>query len=157
MNEYEKRKFKCIGEDCEIALRPIFQSIFLHSILLFRMNHAFHHMRVEKKRCVKLKEKQITQFPDIPTNRSDYQKGKNAYCYRDCEDLVEQTLDLAISILKILHPGCSALFVLDNPTGYLAFARDVLIVSKLNLNDGVKNVKEMRNGWYIGQNEEVCS
>jgi hypothetical protein len=185
MTEYEKRMLKYIGEDCETAVRPELPDNTPPLVLVVQDESCFSShegrktlwMRKDKTilrpkgsgrslmvseflcEChgrMKLNEEQMVQFPDIPSETAIIIKpGKNADGYWDCEDLVEQTRDRAIPIFKILHPGSDALFVFDNSAGHLAFAPDALIASRLNLNDGGKNVRPMRTGWFIGPNGEI--
>jgi hypothetical protein len=63
--------------------------------------------------------------------------------------LVKQLKDRAFPIFKILHPNCDGLFVFDNSQNHHAKPPDALSVSIINLKDGGKNTRPMRNGWYI--------
>ena len=67
---------------------------------------------------------------------------------KDNADLVKQTMK-AMSIFKILHPDCDALFIFDNSANHHAYAPDTLVASRLNLTVGGKNIKIIiRDGFF---------
>ena len=57
----------------------------------------------------------------------------------------------AIPALEKQHPNCQLLFIFDNSSGHASFASDALVASRMNLGPGGKNVKVMRNGWYLNE------
>lgn len=50
-----------------------------------------------------------------------------------CNDLIKQVIEHAIPIFEVAHPGCQAVFFLDNATGHAAFAFNTLWASKMNI------------------------
>jgi hypothetical protein len=70
--------------------------------------------------------------------------GKNADGYWTNKDLVEQ-LEIVIKIFEELHPNCKLLFAFDNSQNHHARAPDALYVKNINLSDGGKAVKMLRN------------
>ena len=184
MEQYERRMVKFIGDDCETALRlelaknerPLVLVVQDESCFashdgrknlwmrkdgtVLRPKGSGRSLMVSEFLCerhgrMKLDEEQQRNHPGVPSEVIMIIKpGKNNDGYWDCEDLVAQTRDRAVPIFKILHPGCDALFVIDNSSGHLAFAPDALVANRLNLNDGGVNVKPMRPGWFIGETGE---
>ena len=75
--------------------------------------------------------------------------GKNADGYWKNSDLVEQLTKKAIPIFEILHPDSIGLFIFDNSQNHHALPPDGLRASTLNLNDGGKNAKCQRDGWFL--------
>ena len=104
---------------------------------------------------LKLNEEQKRQSPEVPADSTVIIKpGSNAEGYWKNADLVKQLVDKAFPIFKILHPNCQGLFMFDNSQNHHAKPPDALSVNILNLKDGGKNPRPMRNGWYIGNNGE---
>ena len=75
--------------------------------------------------------------------------GKNRDGYWSGEDVCNQLKEKAIPALEKQHPNCQLLFIFDNSSGHASFASDALVASRMNLGPGGKNVKAMRNGWYL--------
>jgi hypothetical protein len=78
--------------------------------------------------------------------------GKNHDGYWTGEDVCKQLTEQAIPALEKQHPNCQLLFIFDNSSGHASFAPDALLASRMNLGPGGKNVKVMRDGWYIDGN-----
>jgi len=51
----------------------------------------------------------------------------------------------AIRVIEAGYPGCESLFMFDNATSHSQYADNPLSVSKINLEDGGKNAKPMRD------------
>jgi hypothetical protein len=62
-------------------------------------------------------------------------------------DLIKQ-FKSCTELFKELHPDCDILMAFDNSMTHHAKADDALDAKRLNLSDGGKNVKPIRNGWY---------
>jgi len=77
--------------------------------------------------------------------------GKNHDGYWTGEDVCKQLTEKAIPALEKQHPDCQLLFIFDNSSGHASFAPDALLASRMNLGPGGKNVKVMRDGWYINK------
>ena len=67
----------------------------------------------------------------------------------DGAKLLDQILTKAIPAFEAEFPGAQALFMFDNAKGHVKFADDALRVSKMNLEDGGKNAKQMRSTLVI--------
>ena len=76
--------------------------------------------------------------------------GKNADGYWTNKYLVEQ-LEVVIKIFEELHPNCKLLFAFDNSQNHHARAPDALYVQNINLGDGGKAVKKLRDTVWNGQ------
>jgi hypothetical protein len=101
-------------------------------------------------------DEQPESHPDVPPEaRMIIKPGKNGYGYWKNEDLVKQIRERAIPIFKILHPGCDALFAFNNSQNHHAMAPDALVANRLDLSNGVKNVKLQRDGWYMVDSVKV--
>lgn len=74
--------------------------------------------------------------------------GKNKDGYFRNEHLAAQTKS-CMKVFDILHPGCTGLFLFDNSQNHHAFADDALVASRLNLSDGGKKVRPMRDGYFV--------
>jgi hypothetical protein len=61
--------------------------------------------------------------------------------------LVKQLEEYSIDEIEKLYPKHQLLFIFDNSTGHAAFAKDALVVSKMNLEDGGAQ-PIMRDGWF---------
>ncbi|CAG8530115.1 5860_t:CDS:2, partial [Dentiscutata heterogama] len=57
-----------------------------------------------------------------------------------CNDLVNQVVKYAIPIFEQTHPNKIALFMFDNSNNYGLFAKDALLVSQMNIKDGIKKL-----------------
>jgi len=77
--------------------------------------------------------------------------GKNYDGYWTGDDVCTQLAEKAIPALEKQHPNCQLLFIFDNSSGHASFASDALVASRMNLGPGGKNVKVMRNGWYLNE------
>lgn len=77
--------------------------------------------------------------------------GKNHDGYWTGDDVCKQLEEKAIPALENQHPNCQLLFIFDNSSGHASFASDALVASRMNLGPGGKNVKVMRNGWYLSE------
>jgi hypothetical protein len=75
--------------------------------------------------------------------------GKNHDGYWSGEDVCNQLKEKAIPALEKQHPNCQLLLIFDNSSGHASFASDALVASRMNLGPGGKNVKVMKNGWYL--------
>eukprot|EP00733_Pompholyxophrys_punicea_P000242 Pompholyxophrys_punicea_v1_NODE_49_length_4365_cov_16.421810.p1 type:complete len:148 gc:universal NODE_49_length_4365_cov_16.421810:2415-1972(-) len=72
---------------------------------------------------------------DSPKARVLFEYGKNRSGYWGHEHLAKQ-LTQAMAMHEFLFPDYEALFVLDNSSGHLAFAKDALVASKMNVFPG---------------------
>jgi hypothetical protein len=84
---------------------------------------------------------------EIIRTRETIKPGKNNDGWWTNAQLVAQ-LQKTIQIFKKLHENCQALFAFDNSQNHNAFPDDALIANRLNLSDGEKNVKFMKDGFY---------
>ena len=66
------------------------------------------------------------------------------------QEMVEQTVKVAMPIFKYAFPSCQALFAFDNASNHCCYAPDALLASAVNLNPGEKQPL-MRNGYNHGQ------
>jgi hypothetical protein len=80
--------------------------------------------------------------------------GKNAEEYCTNAKLIDHVREKVIPIFRILHPGCDALFAFDNSQNHHAMAPDALVATRLNLNDGGKNLSLMHKGWIFNESGE---
>ena len=187
--EYQRRMFTYVGDDLETPIHPELRDgerpivLVTHDESCFSSNDGSKTIWMEKDRrplrpkgqgrsimvsdflceChgpLRLSEEQQTLHPDIPKeSRIMLHPGKNAEGYWTNAKLVEQVRDRAIPIFQILHPNCDGLFAFDNSQNHHAMAPDALVATKLNLNDGGKNVSSMHSGWFIderGEKVEQC-
>ena len=98
---------------------------------------------------LRLTEDQKHKYPDIPVDATIIIKpGSNADGYWKNEDLVKQLEERVFPIFKILHPDRNGLFLFDNSQNHHAKPPDALSVNIINLKDGGKNARSMRDGWY---------
>lgn len=74
--------------------------------------------------------------------------GINADGYWTNADLINQFKNVVPLFLR-KHPNRKLCFFFDNSQNHHAKAPDALVASNLNLSDGGKNIKIMRNTWYI--------
>ncbi|KAG2074026.1 hypothetical protein BDR04DRAFT_1126946 [Suillus decipiens] len=75
--------------------------------------------------------------------------GKNYEGYWNGEMFVAQLHDKIIPAFERAHgPGYQALFLIDNSQGHSAYADDVLLISRMNINPGGKQA-HMKDGWFI--------
>ena len=76
--------------------------------------------------------------------------GKNNndgyWCNSDLAAQIEDISDL----VKFLHPGCVIVFIFDNSQNHHARRPDALWAANLNLSDGGKNIKPLRNTTWNG-------
>ena len=49
--------------------------------------------------------------------------------------MVKQLQENAIPLFELLHPGCVAVFLLDNSSNHGAYAKDALVASRMTLNE----------------------
>ena len=75
------------------------------------------------------------------------QPGKNSDGWWKNENLVAQ-FDKAVERLNKLHPDCVGVFIFDNSQNHNANANNALIVKRMNLSNGGKNLHIMHNGFY---------
>jgi hypothetical protein len=73
--------------------------------------------------------------------------GKDKDGWWTGQDTIEQTINKAIPIARLLHPGCDLLFTFDHSSGHHVFADDSLVAEKMNLNPGGQQ-PVMRDGFY---------
>jgi len=81
--------------------------------------------------------------------------GKNYDGYWTNKDLVKNLKEKAIPIFERLHPGCKAVFMLDNSQNHNAFPPDALLASELNLSDGGKNTPILRATSFLDKEGEI--
>ena len=184
MEEYQKRMFCYVGDDCEIAIRPDLEDGVRPLVLVVQDESCFASNE-GKKTVWMQKDKTILRpkgsgrslmaseflcechgrlvlsppdqgvYQDVPNQAGiTIKPGCNGDGYWDNEDLVAQISDRVIPIFKILHPDCDALICFDHSMNHLAKAPDALVAQRLNLNDGGKNVPKIRCGLYFNQNGE---
>lgn len=102
---------------------------------------------------LRLSEEQQSSHPGVPTDATvTIKPGANAEGYWRNADLVKQLKEKAFPIFKVLHPDCDGLFMFDNSQNHHAKPPDALSVSVLNLKDGGKNARAMRDGWFNDSN-----
>jgi len=70
----------------------------------------------------------------------------------DGAKLLDQILTKAIPAFEARFPGSQGLYMFDNAKGHVKFADNALRVSKMNLEDGGKNAKQMRSTVVIDPN-----
>ena len=187
MEEHQYRMITYVGEDCEIAIQPDLDDGVRPLVLVVQDESCFssndgrktiwkqkdesilrpkgsgRSLMVSEFLCechgrLRLTKEQQILYPEIPSKAGVIIKpGKEADGYWDNEDLVVQTKTRVIPIFKVLHPGSDALICYDHSMNHLAHAPDALIAGRLNLKDGGKNVKPMRNGWFVDQNGDIVS
>ena len=73
--------------------------------------------------------------------------GKNDEGYWTAEHVKKQIEEKAISDFEFLHPNYDGLFCFDNSTNHGAMAPDGLVVCRMNLGSGGKQLK-MHKTWY---------
>jgi hypothetical protein len=97
-----------------------------------------------------LNDEQRNQFPHLPKqSRVCIETGTNNDGWWTTEKLKDQIINKAIPLFEATHPGCIALFAFDNATSHSAFAKDALVASKMNWDDGGKQPK-MRDTVFNG-------
>ncbi|KAG2108725.1 uncharacterized protein F5147DRAFT_745701 [Suillus discolor] len=75
--------------------------------------------------------------------------GKNHRGYWNGEMFVKQLSDKIILTFEHIYGlGYQALFLINNPQGHSAYAKDALLVSRMNINPGGKQA-HMRPGWFM--------
>lgn len=105
---------------------------------------------------LRLNDEQKILHPDVPADATVIIKpGMNAEGYWKNSDLVQQLAEKAFPIFKILHPDCDGLFMFDNSQNHHAKPPDALSVNCINLKDGGKNARPMRDGWFTVNGERV--
>ena len=179
MAEYEKRMVKFSGEDMEIEEPPELSGIkrivlVTHDESVFSSHDGRRTMwTFEAHKPLRPKGQgrslMVSEFmcechgplrlpPSMdPTCGGDnpmeslviLKPGKNADGYWKNADLVEQLSKKVIPIFEILHPHAIGLFIFDNSQNHHALPPDALRASTLNLNDGGKNAKYQRDGWFL--------
>lgn len=77
-----------------------------------------------------------------------FEYGKNNNGYWDGAKLHQQVVNKALPIAEALYPGYSLLFLFDNATSHLVYAKDALQVHKMNKGPGGQQA-QLRNGWYM--------
>lgn len=65
----------------------------------------------------------------------------------DGERLLDQIVNKALPIAEALYPGYDLLFMFDNATSHLIYAKDALRTTHMNKGDG-GNQPFLRNGWF---------
>lgn len=102
---------------------------------------------------LRLSEEQRLKFPGMPHDATvTIKPGANAEGYWRNADLVQQLIGKALQIFKVLHPDCDGLFMFDNSQNHHAKPPDALSVNVINLKDGGKNSRPMRDGWFTQNN-----
>lgn len=101
---------------------------------------------------LRLSDEQKSQHPEILEATVIIKPGANAEGYWRNADLVKQLVGKAFPIFRILHPDCDGLFTFDNSQNHHAKPPDALTVNVLNLKDGGKNARPMRDGWFVDEN-----
>ncbi len=62
------------------------------------------------------------------------------------EDVYKQLKEKAIPYFEKTYPGKQILFIFDNSSGHTSYAKDVLVVKRMNQGLGGKKVPIMRDG-----------
>ena len=75
--------------------------------------------------------------------------GKNSDGYWTNDDLVKQIEDID-ELVKYLHPDCDIVYLFDNSQNHHARRPDALWADNLNLSDGGKNTKSLRDTTWNG-------
>jgi hypothetical protein len=75
--------------------------------------------------------------------------GKNSDGYWTNDDLVKQIEDID-ELVKHLHPDCDIVYLFDNSQNHHARRPDALWADNLNLSDGGKNTKPLRDTTWNG-------
>jgi hypothetical protein len=75
--------------------------------------------------------------------------------YWDGERLLYQIVNRALPIAQALYPGYDLLFLFDNATLHLIYAKDALRTTHMNKGEG-GNQSFLRNGWFEN-GDTVCS
>lgn len=187
MEQYQKRMPIYTGDDMELTIMPELTDdtrpliLVVHDESCFQSNDGGktgwfddNHRQIRPKgsgkslmvsaflcEChglLRLPEEQMTHDSEACRDSTHIiRPGANSEGYWTNSDLVRQTKN-AMTIFKILHPNSDALFVFDNSANHHAFAPDALVVSRLNLSDGGKNIKSiMRDGWFRNENGDVVT
>lgn len=179
MENYQKRMFQYVGDDCEHAIRTDLECNAKPLVLVVQDESVFAAHEGKKKvwikdgsntlrpkgngRCLMVSEflcechgrlvldaEQQKLYPEIPPEATVILKpGKNADGWWTNEDLVNQIKLRVLPIFKVLHPDSDGLFLFDNSQNHHAMSPDALIAERINLNDGGVNAKVMRPGWFI--------
>ena len=185
MEVYQSRMITYIGDDCEIAMMPELESGIRPLVFVVQDESCFssnegmktvwkendgnellpkgsgRSVMVSGFLCechgaLRLSNEKTLIHPHIPSEAVVIMKpGSGGDGYWDNEDLVDQLTKRVIPIFKILHPESDALFCFDHSMNHLANAPDALVAIRLNLNDGGKHVKLMRNGWFRDSNGTI--
>jgi transposase len=120
----------------EIMLRPKSNGRSLHVSGFMCACHGF--MRIGNRRSYKI-----------------IKPGKNADGYWTNADLVKQLEEEVISLAEELHPGCDLVFAFDNSSNHHARNPTALCANNLNLNDGGKHIKPLRNTVWNGAPQQM--
>ena len=86
-----------------------------------------------------LAEKRLAKFEA----RAIIYPGKGFDAWWDLKQLIEQIKN-TISIFKLTHPDCTAVFVFDRSSAHEGFAEDALNINRMNVNPGGKQ-KRLRD------------
>ena len=101
---------------------------------------------------LRLNDEQKILHPDVSADATVIIKpGMNAEGYWK-NSVIETACRKAFPIFRILHPDCDGLFMFDNSQNHHAKPPDALSVNIINLKDGGKNSKPMRDGWFTDAN-----
>jgi len=92
---------------------------------------------------------------DIPLEAAIFFEYGKEDGYWDGERLLHQIVTMALPIAEALYPGYDLLFLFDNATSHLIYAKDALRTT--HMNKGAGGLQPfLRNGWFkIG--DTVCS
>lgn len=69
------------------------------------------------------------------SSRKIFKAGGDREGWWTYHDMVKQLEEDAIKLFEVLHPGCKAVFLLDNSSNHNAFADDALVASRMTLNE----------------------
>lgn len=83
-----------------------------------------------------------------------FEYGKMEEGYWTGEHLLDQIKNQALPIAEALYPGYELLFMFDNATSHLIYAKDALQVANMNKGSGGQQ-SFLRPGWYTGANGET--
>ena len=108
--------------------------------------------------------KAASQSLEYGKNYEGYWNGE-LFMKQVCEEGVEfyisnhvcklQLQTKIIPAFKEAHgPGYQALFMVDNSQGHLAYSKDALLFSHMNLHPGGKQAR-MRDGWFIAGGQKI--
>lgn len=86
---------------------------------------------------LKLSSEEIRIYPNIPKETHCYiMPSKNQENYWTIDSLLNQIQNKAIPIFEAKFPNAITVFAFDNSTNHAAYAKDILVASRMNLGPG---------------------